>query len=339
MKLKGNNKQIIAGLVLLLLLILLLYIVFKLKIQTVGQADATITEYEKEFVLIADGKESQFWQSVYESGLKAAKEDGAYLEWMEQSGNYSMVDYIKIAMHSKVDGILICPDGTEEVEEQLTAAVEAGIPIVTLVDDASDTGRISCVGLNAYQTGQLFAKEILSEITEDTQKITILVDENSSSSKESIFGQIKSNINSQLGEDSTVVIENYPVSEGNSFDAEEEVRNIFLDSDSLPDILVCLSDTDSQAACQAVVDHNQVGNVKIYGYYISDTVLDAIEKGIVEASVTPDTARLGSDAIHTINEYISAGYVSEYTSINLNVVTKNNVVNYLEAEDNEESME
>lgn len=323
----------------MLLFILLLYMIFTLLFQTSAKSETQITEYEKEFVLIADGKESQFWQKVYESGLRTAKENNAYLEWMEQSGNYSMEDYIKIAIQSEVDGILICPDNSKEVQLQLESAKEAGIPVVTLVDDAPDSGRISCVGLNAYQTGQLFAQQILEDMEPDTSSIMILVDENASSGKEAIFGQIKSNINSQLGDESNVTIESHTISEGNSFDAEEEVRNIFLDSDSLPDILVCLSDTDSQAACQAVVDLNQVGNVKIYGYYISDTVLDAIDKGIMEASVTADAVQLGTDAVHTLNEYISSGYVSEYTSINLNVVTKSNIASYMGERTNEEIVE
>ena len=107
-----------------------------------------------------------------------------------------------------------------------------------------------------------------------------------------------------------------------NFEAEEVIRDIFINSDSLPDILICLDPVSTECAYQAIVDYNEVGNVNIVGYYTSDIVMNAIHKGLIPAAVTIDTGEIGRYSIDALNEYLSAGHVSNYFNVGLSIVTK-----------------
>lgn len=333
MREKQRKISVIVVIIGFLLLILLCIGYFHIQEDAIDRV--SVKKYEKEYVLITEENDSEFWQSVYESGQKEAEKNNAYLEQMgsSQPSSYTMTDCIKIAIASEVDGILLHPDGTMKVQEQIKAATNAGIPVVTLVDDAADSERISCIGLNAYQLGQLYADAVLRLITPDTNKIEILLDDKDTTRNDMIFNQITSTIRSILGKDRKLEISSRNISRENTFDSEEAVRDIIIDFDHLPDILVCFSDVDTQAACQAVVDYNQVGNVSIIGYYTSDTILHAIDKNIAYSTITLDTEQIGKEAIDALEEYQQSGYVSEYISINLDIVTKDNIMLYLGDDD------
>lgn len=332
---KKKRRYVGMGILLTVFLLVTLFLFYSFRLQKSAVKNIVPKHYEKEYVLIAEDEDSQFWMSVYASALKEAEKNNAYLEWMEKESadSYSVEESLTMAIASKVDAIFIYPDGSKRVRELIQEAIGAGIPVVTLVDDDTESKRISCVGLNAYQLGQMYADEINQLLTDKTTNVEILLDEKDTANNDIIFNQIKSNMKTQNGSGEAVHVAAINISGQNTFDSEEGIRDLFMDEKSMPDILVCLSDVDTQAACQAVVDYNQVGNISIIGYYTSDTVLSALDKGIMQASITPDTDQIGQEAVRAIEEYVKSGYVSEYTSIQLHVVTKENSSLYMENED------
>lgn len=327
MRMKRKPKYIFMVILLLVLLSITLFLFYSFTLQKEVAKKIVPNYYEKEIVLIADGEDSQFWQNVYESAQKQAKKQNAYLEWMEQDSleTYTIQDYMRIAIHSNVDGILIHPDGSSEIRQLIDEAESKHIPVITLVDDDTQSKRISCIGLNAYQMGIVYAQQINQLMTSETNLVDVLLDEKDTTNNDIIFNQMKTNIKAQRKGENNLSIQMWNISSQNTFDSEEAIRNIFIDTKHLPNILVCLSDTDTQAACQAIVDYNQVGNVSIIGYYLSDVVKNALKKGVIQSVVVPDTKQIGKKAIETMVEYEQNGNVSDFTSIDLNVITKKNI--------------
>lgn len=296
------------------------------------QVDAvTLNKYQKEYVLITDDMDFSFWQNVYESAKETAVEHDACLRMLgpDQDSEYTLTDYMKMSIASNVDGIIVHSDGSDEMREQIDIATDQGIPVVTVLEDDAQSKRICCVGVNSYQMGQMFAGQIKNQITDDTLTIIILLDEDVADN-DIIFNQIKENIPQGLASNYPIEITSQNISEKNTFDSEESIRDIFVKDSEVPDILVCLSDVDTVSACQAVVDYNQVGNVAIIGSYASDTVLDCIQKGVVQSTIWLDTTQIGASCVEALEEYKTAGNVTDYISINLNAVTKDNISDYIE---------
>ena len=83
-----------------------------------------------------------------------------------------------------------------------------------------------------------------------------------------------------------------------------------------------------ECVCQALVDYNQVGNVKVIGYYYSNVTLDAIDKGIISSAIALDMEEIGRYSVNALDEYISFGHSNNYYSVDQHVITKDNTREY-----------
>lgn len=328
-----KKKPYIIGSILLLVILLALFVLFELyKLSAEnGNITSKAKEYSKHYVLISNNMATAFWKSIYKSAKKEADAKDIYLEQIGSnlSEEYSMADYLRISIASKVDGIIVSPDGSVEVSNLINEASMKGIPVVTVLNDASDTKRVSFIGINSYELGLIYAQQIKKQITEDTRTIYILFHSvEGNSTNDVVFNQIKINLNKYMG-NRRVNIQPYYVSNNNEFDSEEAIRDIFVSSASIPDILVCMEEVDTECVCQAIVDYNKVGKVKIIGSYSSDIILGAVKKKLAALTVAMDTKQLGKQCIQALNEYREMGYVNNYFNVDLNIINKSNVDSYL----------
>lgn len=292
-------------------------------------------EYRSHYVIIPDDFTSSLWQDIYRSAKETAEASDAYVELLGdwEAGDYTPLSYLEIAVAARVDGIVIRPDGTANMRNAIAKAEEAGIPVVTVIDDDTASSRKSFVGFNNYQLGTAYGKEILGCVDETTRKITVLF-KSGNSGNELIFQNLKAVIEDGLSGEQRkqVEIQSLTIRAQSTFDAEEVIRDLIHDESTRPDILVCMNETDSESAYNAMVDYNQVGSIDIIGYYQSETILDAIEKGIVPMAFTLDTEQMGQYCIEALEEYRTMGYTSNYRSVDLNVITQQNVEAYRDPE-------
>lgn len=291
---------------------------------------AQVKEYDRHYVMITKDITTSFWQSVYESAKEEAENNNIYLEQMGSnfSEKYSVADYLRISIASKVDGIIVCPDGSDEVTQLINEATEAGIPVITVLNDDMETKRVSFVGINSYELGLVYGQQILERINGNTSDIRVLFHSSeSNSTNDVVFNQIKMSINDKLAEN-RVNISPYYISDDNEFDSEEAIRDIFISQDNLPDILVCMEEVDTECACQAIVDYNNVGKVTIIGSYSSEVILEAIHKDLAAVTVAMDTNKMGKQSVQALLEYQETGYVNNYYNVDLHIIGKENVQNY-----------
>ena len=114
------------------------------------------------------------------------------------------------------------------------------------------------------------------------KKVLVLIENNSGdTSGNLILLGIRETLEREIKITHEVAVDAVQVDNSDSFGAEEYIRDVFLDEDQTPDILVCLSGVYTQCAYQAAVDYNKVGVVQIFGYFDSPQILDALAKNIL----------------------------------------------------------
>ena len=64
-------------------------------------------------------------------------------------------------IRASVDGIIVTGDDEEETVELIDEAVDAGIPVVTILSDCIESRRQCFVGSNNYNIGQEYGRQIL----------------------------------------------------------------------------------------------------------------------------------------------------------------------------------
>ena len=288
--------------------------------------------YEKHYLMISGEENNLMWDSIYESASEAAKEEDAYVELIspQQGDSYTQADYLRIGIASQVDGIILEADGSSEEEALIQEALEDGIPVVTVLTDDSSSARISFVGLNSYQLGNAYTEQILGLLKKDQSTNVMLLSNSQSKTQETnlIYYQIKKELEEKKAKEQDVTITEYSINSSSDFDTEEFVRDIFVNGESLPDVLVCMDEVVTECVYQALVDYNQVGNVDVVGFYYSEVILDAISKGIISSAIALDMEEVGRYSINALEEYFSLGHTSSYYSVGQHVITRENAGTY-----------
>ncbi|MBQ1570363.1 MAG: hypothetical protein IIZ78_04495, partial [Clostridiales bacterium] len=74
----------------------------------------------------------------------------------------------------------------------------------------------------------------------------------------------------------------------------------------------------------------------ILGYYDSDTILKAIDRGSVYATFAIETKTVAKQCVNALNEYNNTGFVSEYNPANYILINRQNVSEYTREDDKDE---
>ena len=340
---KKSTKTIFFILFCCILLLSGIWIYFQKSMEKVDlDGSGKNTVYKKHYVLIADDEKSLLWQSVYESAKAEAEKADAYLELIQpgENENYSQTDCLRISIASQVDGIILEPDGSDEVRALIDEAVTEGIPVIAVLEDDSESRRISFVGLNSYQMGDAYAEQVLKFLKDGETKIEVLI---SSEARDSgtnlIYSQIVRSLDQKKRPDQEISITACNIESSGDFTSEEAIRDIFLSQETLPDILICMDEVITECAYQALVDYNKVGDIDIIGFYYSGVILDAVQKGTVPATIALDTEEIGRYSVNALEEYLQLDHASNYYSVGLNVITKDNVSGFLKTEVSQEGQE
>ncbi len=302
-------------------------------------SEADYDVYDAYYVMIVSDNTSAFWQSVYESAKKEGLEKGVYVEMLGSnlSTGYTKEELLQIAIASKVDGIILEADESGIITRHLEEAQKKEIPVVTVLGDNSQGVRKSFVGVSNYNLGREYGRQVLT--IEDKEALDVLVlmsAETEDTSQNIIYAGIQETLAEEgaLQGRENIQVRAAAVENKGAFDTEESIRNIFIE-EGLPDVVICLDELSTSCVYQAVVDYNIVGQIDIIGYYDSETILKAIERNVVRATISIDTEEMGQYCVEALEECRSGGYVSEYFSVGTNLITIQNVREYLGGEEDE----
>ena len=312
------------GLVLItLILATSLWIYTDRKVFSLSQS-ASPALYDRHYVLISSDQ-SELWQAIFEETGRIAAGENVYLEWIGEGApvQYTTQDCMRIAVAAGVDGILLHPNGSEDLTGLIDDASDAGIPVMMVLSDDSDSKRISYVGVNHYQMGEFYGEQIVEALEDKDNEVCILMNQSTDNPEQNLlYSQMLQTVENARTKEQQCHMNVIQVDTSTSFDAEEDIRDIFVNRETVPDVLVCLDLVSTECVSQALVDYNEVGNVSVIGYYASPTVLDAIEKGIIRSTIGIDAAEIGRICIGGLNEYWELGRVSNYFNVGFTAITQ-----------------
>lgn len=328
---------ITAGLVLMMVVSIMLYINLAGKVSSAARGE----KFDSYYVMITEDMDSTFMRSIYESAAKTAKKSNTFVELMGEnlSRRFSKEEYMEMAIASSVDGIIVQADESEKMTDLINRAAAGGIPVVTLFNDNTASDRCSFVGISNYNMGCVYGDEInkllrAKKISKPVVNVTILVNSEVDSGQNLTCTAIRDTVDREIEGNAlkcTVEINIVPVDTTNSFSVEESLRNLFItDKEKVPDIIVCLEEEETASCYQAVVDYNKVGTVNILGYFDSQPILKAIERNVINSTVSVNTGQLGEFCVTALDEYHNLGNTSQYFTADLTLINIENVDEYID---------
>lgn len=305
------------------------------------ESDVPISRY---YVMITSERELDFWQSVYVGAYEEGIKKGVCVEMMGDnlSEKYSETQMMEIAIASKVDGIIVYANESEEMRDLINRASDEGIPVVTVYGDNANSKRCSFVGVGSYNLGREYGKQIVkiareSELSKSTASthmndvlnVAVLVNSYSDNSNQNVvWSGIQNAVSTENNTGMQIKMNMVYVDNRNTFTTEESIRDIFR-SDEAPDVIVCLNETDTNCVYQSLVDYNKVGKSVILGYYDSENILKGIARNAIFSTVSVDTKQMGAYCVDAIKEFEETGNTSQYMLADVALIDKYNVSYYL----------
>ncbi len=332
---KPNNRygrralRIISVSILLMLLVAIgsAIVYNSLRDRMPGIIEDEALEYEAHYAYIVTGEDEDFWRGVYNAACDEASKNDIYIENMSDSLgiNYGDTDLLRVAVNSSVDGIIYGGVTDENAEELIQRAVSEGIGVVLLQNDIESSGRHSFVGVNNYELGQMYASQIAdimaTEEEPSKKTVAILVDKNVSEGATNVITMaIEELISEKYPEFPLPDVNIIGIDSEDTFSVEEDIRNLFMDEESLPDIMLCLNSIYTQCAYQSIVDQNKVGEVQVVGYFADSSILEAVNKQIIYSTIAVDTWEMGRYGVQALNEYRQTGYTNSYIPVSTQVI-------------------
>ena len=292
----------------------------------------------KHYAFICENSQDEFYKAIFEGASKEAEAEEDYLENM--GGNlvvtHDKFELMELSIDAGVDGIIVNAGESETMKELIDRADSEGIPVITVGSDNTSSARRSYVGYGYYDLGINYGKEILKKATDEEKEVLILMSPDAEDSSQNIIFQgIKETIE-RADASGSFHLATMAVPDTSAFGAEESISALIMREEKLPDMIICLNEIYTTCVCQALVDYNRVGDSLVYGFYENSTILSAIRKNIIYATVTMNTDQMGRFCIEALREYEESGYVNEYMPADIRVVTADNIDDYLREKSEDE---
>ncbi len=310
------------------------------RVNVMGNIDQITGEgkkYDRYYALVTNDRSESYWNAAYNSMKKEGELNNVYVD---KTGDNLPVEYTKeqlmeMAIDSKVDGIIYEADETVDSVVQINRAIAAGIPVVTVRTDAPTSARRSFVGVSYYNLGNEYGRLIIKAVTDNLSERTaeddspvsvlILTDDNIQDTSQNVtVTAIKEAIARKPETCPEISINTAMIDNSGEFTTEESIRGL-LYSTALPDIIVCLSETNTVIVYQTIVEMNKVGESIILGYDDSESTVNAVKKEIIYATITVDMNQLGKDCVDALDEYIEFKRVSDYYGVDYKIIDRDNV--------------
>ncbi len=328
MKLNQRKKYYVIALIFAVLVIVTMMITIGMQYYHISDSAGDImdvVEYQGYFVMIVDESENLFWEDVYGYAKEKASECGYYLELMgiDNSYDYTKEELLDRSIAAHVDGILL-QGGESNLIEGIQKAIDAGIPVVTILDDSPDSVRNSYVGVSNYDLGQEYRKNIELLSGKGIEEFVVLLEANAEdSSKNLIYTSII-----DATKDWDIQVESYSIVSDSTFQIDENIRNIIIQNEVEIDAIICTTPNQTNSVYQSVISYNKVGKIVVIGYSSEETILEAVEKNIVDSTIIIDSFIFGESCIETLYGLTQGNRVSEYITIPIRSIHQDNLEDY-----------
>jgi ribose transport system substrate-binding protein len=276
------------------------------------------TEKKKVIAVIPKATSHVFWISVQQGAFAAGKELGVEVLW---NGPATETDYsrqiqiVDSMVSRRVDGIAIAAAERKALVGSVDRATAAGIPVTVFDSGLESTNYVSYVATDNVEGGRLAART-LADLVHQKGTVALIMHAPGSAStmdREKGFNEIMARDFPKI----KVVASHYGMSDRAK--ARAAVENILTAHPDL-DGMFASSEPSSVGAALALKARDLTNKVALVAFDSSDSMIDDLRSGAIDAMVVQDPFRMGYEAVKTVADAINGKSPPKHMDLNARVV-------------------
>lgn len=274
----------------------------------------TEKEYEAKFAFVAPKKWSKIASGVVQADIDFNTDTKCIL--FTQDNKKKQAEVLEYVLLSGVDGIITGGmEHSEDTEQVLQKAKEAGVPVVFVDSDVEGSHRNCYIGSNNYEVGKM-AGEVFARITDGKGKVCMIVSYNNNSNQQERISGFKDAVKLYPEIQIQMVIEG----KSSALYLQKELPKA-LNSNRKIDSIVCAEGVSSHY-CGKILEENgfSVDNYRIVGMDYYNDLAPLIENGTYSALVWQNQYEMGYQAVKYLKDFMDGKERKEnilYTDIKL----------------------
>ena len=256
---------------------------------TLTSCSSPAHEPTEKYILVSSNIKLPYWQTAL-AGLQHAaaemkiKSDIAGPDTYDAKAEH---EEFRRAVAQKPTGILISAADASVMTPDINAAVEQGIPVLTMDSDAPDSKRLFFVGTDNYNVGTL-GGHLVSKLLNGKGNVVIFTIPSQPNLKDRLRGY-----QAIFGEhEGGVKIAEIVDMKGDPTVAFDRTKQL-LDTKAKVDAFVCLEAIACPEVGEVVNRQNMTGKVKIIAMDTDQRTIDWIQKGVVSATIAQKPWTMG----------------------------------------------
>ncbi len=286
-----------------------------------GLGFATAAEAET-IALVTINQQALFFNQINDGAKAAADKAGAKLVIFNANNqaaaqNSAIEDYIT----QKVDGIVLVAIDVNGVKPAITAAKNAGIPVVAIDARIPDGDNAAFIGVDNKGAGEQIGKYFA-----DYAKNSM-----GGKAKVGIVGALNSFIQNQRLDGFKAAAQSDGVTFLDTVDGQNIQDVALTASENLmtanPDMMAIYATGEPAliGAISAVTSQNATDKVKVFGWDLTAQAIKGIDEGWIVAVVQQDPYKEGEAGVNTILKLKKGEKIEPNIDIPVTIVTKENV--------------
>ncbi|WP_028003063.1 ABC transporter substrate-binding protein [Sinorhizobium meliloti] len=279
------------------------------------------------FAVVTINQQALFFNQINEGASEAAKAAGVDLVVFNANNVPSAQnDAIETYITQKVDGIILIAIDVNGVKPAITAAKNAGIPVIAIDAQIPEGDNASFVGVDntraGGEIGKFFADYVKNEM--------------GGTAKVGVIGALNSFIQNQRldGFKGAVEESGQKIEFLNTVDGQN-VQDVALSAaenlmTANPDMtaLYATGEPALLGAVSAVTSQGRGDSIKVFGWDLTKSAVDGIDQGFVTAVIQQDPAGEGKAAVEALVKLKKGEKVDPFINVPVTIVTKENVDDY-----------
>jgi ribose transport system substrate-binding protein len=254
-------------------------------------------EPNEKYILVADNSKIPYWQTAVRGLNHAAAEMKVKSELQGPDGHdpQGEHDAFRRAVAEKPSGIMVSVSDVTLLAPDINAAIDQGIPVVTIDSDAPDSKRLFFVGTDNFNAGMIGGK-LAAKLLGNKGNVVIYTMPTQNNLKDRLAGYTAA-----FSDHTDIKIMQTVDMNGNSDVAFDSAKKL-LDAKTKVDAFICLEALACPAVGDVVNRAGMGGKVKVIAMDTDPGTIDWINKGVVSATIAQKPWTMGYYATKLLDD-------------------------------------